>query len=385
MSQALVDAVRGLHVADPDLGLKPLLAKLREQQPGLRAGTREVREALTALKAEESEAAKAAAAQPTADEGIPPAADENDASPVADESGAPPNVAVSLACVGCGRLPSEMDDEREKHPVCHKCRKLKLPTTYWCCVNCPGNPGASQLHVAYHKEEKKQRKMREDGGVMQQRDREVAERQAQRAARTGDEYDELMAEAARHASKEDWRRAARSCREAIALRPDKPVAYFNLGNALDTSGHIVEAAQRFLEAKERDPVGSVHWAQSTAKAIDLLQLEACGEVAKPEWWNDEGLKALSARVVRAAPNDLGANMMRADVLRGRCSGAWEAGCRSAAELREAATHYDRSAALHSAPMAKDELLVSRTDAAVLPQPRCKRRGCNGTYCTERST
>eukprot|EP00964_Phaeocystis_antarctica_P019067 scaffold10519_cov58-Phaeocystis_antarctica.AAC.1 len=125
MSQALVDAVRGLHVADPDLGLKPLLAKLREQQPDLGAATREVREALTALKAEESEAAKAAAAQPIANEGMLSAADEGGAN-------APPNAAVSLACVGCGRLPSDMEDEREKHSVCHKCRKLKLPTTYWC-------------------------------------------------------------------------------------------------------------------------------------------------------------------------------------------------------------------------------------------------------------
>ena len=111
--------MRGLHVADPDLGLKPLLAKLREQQPDLGAATREVREALIALKAE-SEAAKVAAAQPAADEGAPAAVDESDA---------PLPVALSLACVGCGRLPSDMDNEREKHPVCHKCRKLKLPTT----------------------------------------------------------------------------------------------------------------------------------------------------------------------------------------------------------------------------------------------------------------
>ena len=48
MSQALVDAVRGLHVADPALGLKPLLAKLRAQQPDLGAATKEVREALKA-------------------------------------------------------------------------------------------------------------------------------------------------------------------------------------------------------------------------------------------------------------------------------------------------------------------------------------------------
>ena len=51
---------------------------------------------------------------------------------------------------------------------------------------------------------------------------------------------------------------------------------------------------------------------------------------------------------RAAPNELVANDMRALVLGGLCS-AWEAGPRSAAELKEAATHYDRAAALHPAP------------------------------------
>ena len=50
-------------VADPDLGFKPLLAKLRAQQPELGAATKEVREAVNALKAE-SEAKAAAAASP---------------------------------------------------------------------------------------------------------------------------------------------------------------------------------------------------------------------------------------------------------------------------------------------------------------------------------
>ena len=36
---ALLEAVRGLRVAEPDLGFKPLLAKLRAQQPGLGAAT----------------------------------------------------------------------------------------------------------------------------------------------------------------------------------------------------------------------------------------------------------------------------------------------------------------------------------------------------------
>ena len=74
------------------------------------------------------------------------------------------------------------------------------------------------------------------------------------------------------------------------------------------------------------------------------------EGAKPEWWNDEGLKALSARVVRAAPNEEGANRMRADVLRGGV--VWEAGPRLGVELIEAAAHFDRAAALSSAPAMK---------------------------------
>ena len=88
---------------------------------------------------------------------------------------------------------------------------------------------------------------------------------------------------------------------------------------------------------------------ATAAAFNLLTVQACAEVAKPEWWNDEGLKALSARVVRAAPDDGIANLMRTAVLAGFSGGSWEEGPRSAAELMEAATHYDRAAALHSAP------------------------------------
>ena len=48
MADGLLEAVRGLHLAHPELGPKPLLAKLREQQPDLAAGNKEVREALAA-------------------------------------------------------------------------------------------------------------------------------------------------------------------------------------------------------------------------------------------------------------------------------------------------------------------------------------------------
>ena len=51
----------------------------------------------------------------------------------------------------------------------------------------------------------------------------------------------------------------------------------------------------------------------------------------------------------AAPFDLGANQMRAMVLSGLSGDHWEVGPRSAAELREAATHYEQAAALTHAP------------------------------------
>ena len=336
--EGLLEAVRGLRVAEPDLGFKPLLAKLREQQPDLGAATKEVCEALAVLKAE-SEAAKAAAAT----------------LPAAKEGGAPLPVALSLACIGCFRLPSAMDDEREKHPICDMCRDLKLPTTYLCGKNCPANPGAWKKHGAFHKRLRKHRKLQDDGGALQRHHREIAEEQARDAALSGSETDKLVAEGLRHASKEDYRRAAKAYRKAIALEPDEPTAYFNLGVMLQYSGHDVEAAQRYLEAKERELVGSEGWARATALAFTMLRQEDCSEVAKPEWWNDEGLKALSARVVRAAPNDEGTNIMRAGVLSGAGGATWKAGFRSAAELVEAATHFDRGAAVSNAPAGSAEL------------------------------
>ena len=99
-------------------------------------------------------------------------------------------------------------------------------------------------------------------------------------------------------------------------------------------------------------MGSELWAKATALAFSMTQ-EACAEVAKPEWWSDEELKALSASVVRAAPDDADANRMRAAVLSGWC-GACDAAPRSAAEFKEAATHFERAAALCAAPAMKAE-------------------------------
>ena len=77
---------------------------------------------------------------------------------------------------------------------------------------------------------------------------------------------------------------------------------------------------------------------------------------------------MSARVVRAAPDELTAHQMRADVLVGQYD-CWKAGPRSAADLKEAATHFERAAAAHTAPAVKAELAGDaagcRTKAAAM--------------------
>ena len=154
-----------------------------------------------------------------------------------------------------------MDDGREKHPNCDKCRDEKLPTTYQCGKDCPANPGAWQLHGVFHKKLKKQRKRMKDGGWSLQRHCEAAKEAARIAARTGDKYQELLAEGIRFRSKEDCRKAARCYREAIALEPDQPAAYFNLGAALSASGHLVWRPRSGTSRPRSDFL----WARSTGQ------------------------------------------------------------------------------------------------------------------------
>ena len=103
-------------------------------------------------------------------------------------------------------------------------------------------------------------------------------------------------------------------------------------------------------------------------AFDLLKLKACAEVANPEWWSDEGLKALSARVMKAAPDDGMANLMRAWVLSGECGACWENGPRSTTELKKAATHFDRAAACPMLRCCVPSSLVPLTCAEAWQRP-----------------
>ena len=111
----------------------------------------------------------------------------------------------------------------------------------------------------------------------------------------------------------------------------------------------------YLKAMELYEDGTEGWAEAAAHAFDSLKDDACREMPKPEWWNDEALKALSARVVAAAPDDPASCSMRARVLSGDAVGVklgWNAGPRTAAETKEAGTWYRRAARVALVPASK---------------------------------
>ena len=98
-------------------GVEPLVARLREQRPDLDAGAEQVGEALRALEAEESEAAAAAAPAAAADECASGAA----------------SLGASLACVGCGVQPWQVEEEVLVF-VCFMCSAVSAVLTIGSCV-----------------------------------------------------------------------------------------------------------------------------------------------------------------------------------------------------------------------------------------------------------
>ncbi len=189
--------------------------------------------------------------------------------------------------------------------------------------------------------------------MIRQLNKALADEQVLEAEDSGSEYLEVMAEAARRFAEGDYRQAGMTLNYAIALEPDEPEAYYNLGVALTNTGRHGKAAESFLQAAARDLHGSALWADSTAAAFNNLQMPECDEVVKPSWWDDEALKTLSKTVVDAVDSQ-GSNQMRAKVLSGTCPRSYKAGPRSAADLREAAKHSERAAELVHAPIQKSK-------------------------------
>merc|ERR1740139_1731079 len=109
-----------------------------------------------------------------------------------------------------------------------------MPSIYFCGRKCQAKCWTE--HKAWHVEDDARREDHNAGGVLQQQNREAAEQQARAAESTGSEYMRLLAEGIRHVAAQNFHKADKTYRKAIALEPGQPEAYFNLGAALDSSG-----------------------------------------------------------------------------------------------------------------------------------------------------
>ena len=271
----------------------------------------------------------------------------------------------SLLCVSCGLAPPP---HRRTWGRCTICVECNLPSTYYCgeeCMNAHWQNG----HKEYHKQQRRRLEEFREGTALE-RESSLAESEARHAERTGNEYDKrfadglaLMAECDYHAAAKAWRKLIKEC-------PDEPTPYHNLAVVLDSTGHYTQAAPMYLKAMELFEGGTEHWAVAAAGAFESLQRPESNELPKPEWWNDEDLKALSARVVAIVPNDASSRTTRGFVLVGGAVfvPSWNPGPRTAVEIKEAATWFRRAARVgySQADRRRNEERASLCDAVADP-------------------
>ena len=260
----------------------------------------------------------------------------------------------SLLCFNCARAPPP---HRRTWDRCTLCVERNLPSTYYCGEECMNAHWPK--HKVWHKEQKEWVREMREGGV---RDVElsVADEQAQFAEMTGSELAKRTAAALTLTAEGDIHAAAKAWRKIIKEWPE-PEAYCNLAITLQRSNYNAEAVLMHLKAMELYEDGTKDWAESVASAFDVLKQPDCCEAPKPEWWNDAGLKALSARVVALVPDSYKTCAMRACVLSGDAvfcdHGHWNARPRTATEIKEAATWFGRASKLALVPA--DELAYER--------------------------
>jgi len=268
----------------------------------------------------------------------------------------------SLLCVNCARPPPA---HRRTWSRCTVCVERNLPSTYYCGQECMNAHWPK--HKVYHKEQKRRAEQVREG-TGQEVERKRVEADARYAERTGDEYDKRFADAAALTAEGDQYAAAKAYRKIIKEWPDRPDCYYNLAVVLQRSNHLAEAAPMCLKAMELFEERTEPWAKAASAAFDVFKHPVCREVPRPDWWDDEALMALSARVVAVAPGKTQACSMRAQVLSGDDRLPWNVGPRKAAEVKEAATWYRRAAKVTGVPADKliYEGLASRCDKIADP-------------------
>ena len=357
---SIIDKVRALRLAEPSLGVKPLVAKLREQQPDMLVGAKEVRLALVALKAGCERADLTDAQAPKA---LEAGSEKRPAAEVTDAR----HMRWGM-CWGCKVVAAKQQ--------CGRCKDRQLNGGYYCSAGCFKDHWRE--HKAWHKEQESNTLAMEEG-----RTRRTDYTDADLAKFSESKYEIVvqLGAGSRHLKEYEFRKAAKVFRKILQQRPDTLAAHKGLAHALGRSNDSVGACESFLRivdmlqpklANQPSADDITMWAESWLSAFDLLiRPGACSAMPKPDWWNDASLLIGSAMLVDSLPDFCGAWNIRAMVLAGGHAGAgsWGFGpvSRSAAQLREAAECVQREASFH-----REIELSGGTMFAPAERARCER-------------
>ena len=302
--EATLDALRALRLAEPGLGVKPLVSKLKEQQPGLEIGAKEVREMCRKLDEEQAAAkpdaagssAAAAAAGAPADV-CPPA----DSGLRCTKCQAPMQVVVA-SCSVCEKLVSDGLTYEEAPTYCsEKCKRKDMPA-----------------HRRWHRDyaialEHKKALLVEQSN----------ETRLEMLGDVRDDYDLENVAAVELMNSGNSREAIRRLRRLTKDRPYEPEAHFNLGGVYIQMGDRANALEAFENAFEWHDEGCLGWAQSAImvhQCIIGLRKKKEKKGAPPAWsepeWHKDALSALMVAdlVILVSSDDDGGWGIKADAL-----------------------------------------------------------------------
>ena len=250
------------------------------------------------------------------------------------------------SCWGCGRV--SRPTRASPFQVCTLCIQEGCEPCVFCTPECLR--AAMPQHKEFHHEKRRLYALAE----------QVAARHWESAAAASSiasPYDDLL--------------AAANSMTLGGANAAASTAFDGAAGGAPSQSDLQQAAQEYVLAVERTAPAagavSLHWAERAIAAYALCSNQSeLSSMARPSWWKDDALKAMSASVLAARPDFVLAWRLRGEVLSALLGGAsWVAAPRSAAELLEAGKCLQRAATFGS-----DELAVADKEKVVRQAVAC---------------
>ena len=192
-------------------------------------------------------------------------------------------------CANCHR---EQPKEQPRFKRCTKCVAEKLVEAVYCCKQCQKEDWPA--HKRWH-----------EGMRALLAEAAPADAAPAKTGADSDPYDALVKEGLRECATGAATGGIATFREAIALQPEQPVAYANLGYALRNTGDFAGAVPALLKAMDLYEDDTEPWATMAAVAWFSRSAFAGGETETPApaWMTSVAMRiSIAERCAAAAPS-----------------------------------------------------------------------------------